>query len=156
MSIFRFARPEARGLPDMRELFLRVFIQVPRSGDWSDQGAWPGEAQLCLFLEDFTGQSNSLAFGLYEDACRAQGLRFPEYAVQDLSACTQNLLLEAEHLNLGAVWMGIAPLAERMRAVAEILGLGPEVWAFALVAVGYPLEKPAPHDRFDESRVQWR
>ena len=87
---------------------------------------------------------------------RAQGLRFPEYAVQDLSACTQNLLLEAEHLGLGAVWMGIAPLAERMRAVAEILGLGAEVWAFALVAVGYPLEKPAPHDRFDESRVQRR
>ena len=87
---------------------------------------------------------------------RTQGLRFPEYWQQDLGACTQNLLLEAEHQGLGAVWMGIAPLEERMRAVAEILGLGEGLQAFALVAVGYPAEKAAPHDRFDPSRVQWR
>ena len=87
---------------------------------------------------------------------RTQGLRFPEYWQQDLGACTQILLLEAEHQGLGAVWMGIAPLEVRMRAVAEILGLGEGLQAFALVAVGYPAEKAAPHDRFDPSRVQWR
>lgn len=32
----------------------------------------------------------------------------------DLSASVENLLLEADELGLGAVWLGIAPLRDRM------------------------------------------
>ena len=70
--------------------------------------------------------------------------------------CTQNLLLEAEHLGLGAVWMGIAPLPERMEGVGRVLELSEEYKAFALVAVGYPAERQPRHDRYDPARVQWR
>lgn len=88
--------------------------------------------------------------------CRPNGLRFPEYWEQDLGACTQNLLLEAEHLGLGAVWMGIAPLEERMQGVKEALEFGDEYKAFALVAVGYPAERQPMHDRYDPARVLWK
>ena len=83
-------------------------------------------------------------------------MRFRVYWEQDLGACTQNLLLEAEHLGLGAVWMGIAPLQDRMEKVSAVLdckGLKP----FALVAVGYsdPAFKQPKHDRYDPARVRY-
>lgn len=83
-------------------------------------------------------------------------LRHKDYVDQDLSAATQNILLEAEHLGLGAVWMGIAPLKERMDGAKKVLELDDEYEVFALIAVGYPDNKPAMHDRYDAKRVIWR
>lgn len=40
---------------------------------------------------------------------RAQDLRAPEYALVDLSAATENLLVKACELGLGGVWLGVAP-----------------------------------------------
>ena len=54
-------------------------------------------------------------------------LIFADYADIDMSAATENLLLEAEEQGLGAVWLGIAPLADRMAIVAEILVLPPSL-----------------------------
>ena len=87
---------------------------------------------------------------------RQCALRHKDYVDQDLSAATQNILLEAEHLGLGAVWMGIAPLKERMDGAKAVLELGEDYDVFALIAVGYPDNKPAMHDRYEESRVIWR
>jgi nitroreductase len=80
-------------------------------------------------------------------------LRFPECWQQDLSACTQNILLEAVHLGLGAVWLGIAGFAYRVNAVKKLFKLPDGVSAFAAIAVGYPAEKKKATLRFSESRV---
>lgn len=45
----------------IKELFLSVFTAEPWKDDWSDQ------KQLNAYIHDLTGQSNSLAYGLYED-----------------------------------------------------------------------------------------
>ncbi len=45
----------------IRGLFLRVFTAEPWKDDWSDR------EQLDAYLRDLTGQSNSLAYGLYEN-----------------------------------------------------------------------------------------
>ena len=71
----------------------------------------------------------------------------------DLSAATQNILLESVDLGLGAVWLGIAPLADRMAIVAEILALPPSLAAFAIVPVGYPVGKKPQPDRYDPKRI---
>ena len=42
---------------------------------------------------------------------------------QDCSACTENLLIEAELLGLGAVWLGVHPLEERVTALRALLGI---------------------------------
>lgn len=76
-----------------------------------------------------------------------------DYWQQDLAACTQNLLLEAQHLGLGAVWMGIAPGEDRMAAVADILGLPVRVLPFALIAVGWPAEQREPRDNWTPDAV---
>ncbi len=73
--------------------------------------------------------------------------------IQDCAAATQNLLLAAHALDLGAVWVGTYPREERVRGVAEVLGLPDQVLAFAVVPIGYPADRPGPVDRFDQGRV---
>lgn len=91
-------------------------------------------------------------------ACqRIEGLRAPQDAPLDMSAAVENLLIEAANLDLGAVWLGIAPEKDRMAAVAVALGSPRDVEPFALIAVGHPAHKPEPKGpaRYDETRVHW-
>ena len=87
--------------------------------------------------------------------CYTDEVRVPEFAVQDTAACVENLLLQADDLGLGAVWMGIAPREDRMRAVAEVLELPEHVHCFAFIAVGYPAEGHAQEDRFHADRIRY-
>lgn len=88
---------------------------------------------------------------------RTEGLRFPELAVQDVSAAVENMLLEAVDLGLGTVWMGIAPGVEDMVAVATIVGAPADLEPFAIIACGHPEAESTPKgvDRYDEERVHW-
>lgn len=85
---------------------------------------------------------------------RTEGIA-PDYFEIDLSAAVENLLLEADYLGLGAVWMGIAPDEGRMNAVKEVLDIPEHLRAFALVPCGYPAEARAQQDRYEESRVHY-
>ena len=63
-----------------------------------------------------------------------------EKDIQATGACLQNMLLESHSLGLGAVWLGeIIKSSEQIR---ELLGLGRELELMAVVALGYPDEKP--------------
>lgn len=96
-------------------------------------------------------KSAPLAFvACYRKACIA-----PEYAQIDLSASVENLLLEADAQGLGAVWLGIAPVRERMNRVAEILEIPDSLEAFAIIPCGYPAEEKQQQDRFDSQRVHY-
>jgi nitroreductase len=86
---------------------------------------------------------------------RTEGLRAPDYAQIDASAATENILLEAVHLGLGAVWLGIAPGPERMEAVRQVIGAPKTIQPFGLVACGYPDKPVVPADRYDPSRVHY-
>ena len=80
----------------------------------------------------------------------------PQMWQQDLSACTENVLLEAVSLGLGAVWMGVAPIEERMGTVRRILELPDWLWPFNLVAIGYPRGGENGFvDRYQPSRVHF-
>ena len=86
---------------------------------------------------------------------RTEGLRAPDYAQIDASAATENLLLEAVELGLGAVWLGIAPGLERMEAVRRVIGAPETVQPFGLVACGYPDKPVSPANRYDPARVHY-
>ncbi len=75
------------------------------------------------------------------------------YWVQDCAAATQNILLEAQHLGLGACWLGIHPREKRVKGLKDILSLPDNVMPLSLVAVGHPAEKKKPADRFDKSKI---
>lgn len=79
----------------------------------------------------------------------------PAYAQIDLSIANENIWLEADALSLGGVWLGIAPVEERMKAVKEVLQLPAEHHAFAIFALGYPAESKPQQDRYDVSRIHY-
>jgi nitroreductase len=75
--------------------------------------------------------------------------------VLDCASATQNMLLAAHAIGLGAVWSGIYPEQDRMHALTAMLHLPHEVIPFALVAVGYAASThpPKPPERFHLDRV---
>jgi nitroreductase len=75
------------------------------------------------------------------------------YWMVDCAAATQNLLLCAHALSLGAVWLGIYPRPERMQGMTRLLALPEQVKPFALVAIGHPAEHPPRPERFLPERV---
>ncbi|MFO7959083.1 MAG: nitroreductase family protein [Candidatus Brocadiia bacterium] len=75
------------------------------------------------------------------------------YWVQDASAATQNILLAAHALGLGAVWLGVHPVEEREEGLKAILNLPDGVECLSLVSIGHPAEPAGPADRYDPERV---
>lgn len=79
--------------------------------------------------------------------------KYKGYWVQDCSAATQNLLLAAHAEGLGAVWLGVHPIEDRVAKTQELLGLPSHVIPLAVVALGCPAEEKGPVDRYDPARV---
>lgn len=77
------------------------------------------------------------------------------YWVQDCSAATENLLLAATGLGLGAVWLGAYPRDQRVAAVRATLALPDHITPLNLISIGYPAEEKEPRTQYDESRVHW-
>jgi flavin reductase (DIM6/NTAB) family NADH-FMN oxidoreductase RutF/nitroreductase len=77
------------------------------------------------------------------------------YWVQDCSAATQNILLAAESMGLGAVWTGVHPNPEREETVRQILGLPQHIIPLNVIAVGYPTGVDKPKDKWDETILHW-
>jgi nitroreductase len=81
--------------------------------------------------------------------------RWPQYWDQDCAAATENVLIAAEQLGLGSVWLGVHPLPERVEGVRRLLGLPEPIVPFALLPVGWPAERKEPSDRYDAARVHY-
>ena len=75
------------------------------------------------------------------------------YLLQDCSAATENLLLCAHVLGLGACWLGVHPREQRVKSLREILGLATSLLPVACVAIGYPAEKKESRTRFNPDYV---
>lgn len=77
------------------------------------------------------------------------------YWIQDASAATENLLLAAHSIGLGAVWCGVYPQAEKVEKVSEILGLPDGIMPLDVVPVGYPAEDPMPKDKWKPEYIHY-
>jgi len=73
--------------------------------------------------------------------------------VEDCSAATENLLLAAAGLDLGAVWVAVYPREQLEVYVRQELGIPDRLRVLCLVPVGHPAETKPPRTRYDESRV---
>jgi nitroreductase len=80
-------------------------------------------------------------------------IKYSENWQQDLGAATQNILLEAVSLGLGAVWLGIAPLEDRMNYVSEVFGLDDDLLVYSILPIGYAAVKNEAKERYDVSRI---
>ncbi len=78
-----------------------------------------------------------------------------EFWVQDVSAATENILLAAHAMGLGAVWTGIYPMEDRCAEVARILQLPEHLVPFNIIVIGYPGEQPTPKNKYDEANISY-
>ena len=78
------------------------------------------------------------------------------YWVQDVSAATENILLAAHAMELGAVWTGVYPIRERITDVSRILDIAPEHVPLCVIPIGYPAENPEPKDKWEPERIFYR
>lgn len=77
------------------------------------------------------------------------------YWVLDCAAATQNILLAAHTIGVGACWLGIYPREERVKGISSLVEVPDHVIPFALVSLGFPDEEKNPSDRYDESLVHY-
>lgn len=75
------------------------------------------------------------------------------YWIEDTSAATENLLIAAHGMGLGAVWCGVYPQSEKVRYMRELLQLPEYIVPMGIVAIGHPAESPEPKDKWDPERV---
>lgn len=78
-----------------------------------------------------------------------------EYWVQDTSAATENLLLAAHSLGLGAVWCGVYPQHERVAYIKKLLQLPANIVPLNVVPIGYPASEVAPKDKWNPDNVRY-
>ena len=74
---------------------------------------------------------------------------------QDLGACNENILLQATHEGLGAVWLGFHPIEDRTLKLKEYLNIPDYCIPFSVICVGYPAHESEIKLRYDESKVHF-
>lgn len=79
----------------------------------------------------------------------------PELWEYDCSLASENLLLAAEALGLGAVWMKVSPDEERIAAVQEVLGMPKFVIPLNVIPVGYPAGDEQSKDKYDAANIHF-
>ena len=75
------------------------------------------------------------------------------YLLQDCAAATENLLLAASALGLGACWLGIHPREERITALRKLFHFPEHLIPFGGIAVGVPAAEVTPRTRFNPAKV---
>lgn len=73
----------------------------------------------------------------------------------DCAAATENLLLAAEAMGLGAVWTACYPYEERMNPTREVLGLPENVTPYCIVPVGHPAGDEQPKDKWKPENIHY-
>ena len=78
-----------------------------------------------------------------------------EFWIQDCSAATENILLAATGMGLGAVWTGIYPSKERCTDVAKVLGLPESLIPLNTIVIGYPDADVSPKDKWNTENISY-
>lgn len=77
------------------------------------------------------------------------------YWQQDCSAATENLLLSAEALGLGAVWTGVYPNMQLAEPLGEFLGLPETVQPLCAIPIGHHDGTTKPRDKWKPENVHY-
>lgn len=75
------------------------------------------------------------------------------YWYLDCSAATENILLAAEALDLGAVWTASYPYRDRMETVIKNTNMPVQILPLVVIPVGYPKGNYSPKDKYDTSKI---
>lgn len=75
------------------------------------------------------------------------------FAIIDSSCAAENILLAAEALGLGAVWLAGYPVKSNMRTIRKTLGIPRKVIPVAVIPIGHPTNEDKPQDKFKKENI---
>lgn len=84
--------------------------------------------------------------------------RAPEYWIVDCSIAAQNMILAAENLGLGSVWLGTWPQQDKIEHQRELFDLPEHIVPHSLLSFGYPDDEKANEKEkmiWEEDRVHY-
>lgn len=61
----------------------------------------------------------------------------------------------AESMGLGAVWTGVYPYPDRVKAVKDALNLPEHYTPLNLIPVGYPKGETQPKDKYEKKNIMF-
>lgn len=64
--------------------------------------------------------------------------KHPEFWIIDGSISAQNMIIAAQSMGIGSVWLGVWPKSDTMKAVKEVLEIPDTAVPHSLIAFGYP------------------
>lgn len=127
--------------PEKIDRLLRAAMQAPSAANqqpWEfivikEKETLDRLSQTSPYAKPVAGSAVTFVFLANENE-----LKVPTAWEQDMAAAVQNLLLEAVHLELGGVWMGVSTADLVVENVRELFNLPDHMKPFALISVGYP------------------
>lgn len=143
------------------DTMLRAAMAAPTAGN---KQPWrfvviDNKETLASISENFQtmtmAKGASVAVIMCADTTATFGGDAKEYWVQDVSAASENLLLAAHAMGLGAVWCGIYPQMERVGKFSEMLSLPDTIIPMACICVGYPDGETAPKDKWKPEHIYY-
>jgi len=87
--------------------------------------------------------------------CDMKLLKYNDFWVQDLSAATENILIAVQDKGLGAVWLGVYPIEERLKGFQKMFDMPEDIIPFSLIPIGFPAEQKPKENRYNVSRVHY-
>ena len=76
-----------------------------------------------------------------------------ELAVVDATCAAENILVAAQALGLGSVWVASYPYEDRMAHVSGVLGIPEGVIPLCVLPVGHPVAVKPPMDKYKPERI---
>jgi len=76
-----------------------------------------------------------------------------DWWVQDCTAATENILIAAAALGLGAVWLGCHGRPEREQEIRRVLGIPKRIGVLSLLSIGHPGEEKQARTQYNPARV---
>ena len=76
-----------------------------------------------------------------------------DFFVQDCALCAGNILLAAQAMGLGGVYLGLYPKQDIMKKVRAIYDIPEHIIPFTILSIGYPERPMPPHNTFPQHKV---
>lgn len=142
------------------DTLLRAGMAAPSAGN---KQPWRfiviQDKDIISAIADSAGKKPAQNAPLLIAICGDSNDTFPEDAfdfwVEDCSAVTENMLLAAHSMGLGACWLGFYPRKEGVAILRSILNIPNYIIPLSVISVGYPNESPAPKDKWDAEKIHY-
>ena len=76
-----------------------------------------------------------------------------DFWIHDTSAATENILIAAHTLGLGAVWLGVHPHEPLIKGTKKLFNIPDHVTPLCIISLGYPEETKPPRENYNPERV---